>query len=49
MNDTSADIQMQVQEKRGDTMEVGGIEDLPKLFILSAENLWMNSMATAKI
>ena len=37
IKDTSADIQMQVQEKRGDAMEVGEIEDLPKLFISPAE------------
>ena len=39
IEDTSADIQMQVQEKRGDAMEVGEIEDLPKLFISPAEKI----------
>ena len=37
MKDPSADIPIQAQEKRGDAMEVGDIEDLPKLFISPAE------------
>ena len=37
MKDTSADIPIQAQEKKGDAMEVGDIEDLPKLFISLAE------------
>ena len=37
MKDTSAEFQVQAQEKRGDAMEIGDIEDLHKLFISPAE------------
>ena len=39
MKNTNAEVQIQAQEKRGESMEIGDIEDLPKLFISPAEKL----------
>ena len=37
MKHTSAEVPMQAQERKSEAMDVGDIEDLPKLFISPAE------------
>ena len=37
MKHASTEVPMQAQEKKSDAMDVGDIEDLPKLFISPAE------------